>query len=570
MKFSRISILILSSALLLTACNKEADEAVVAAPVNTNPLLAYVPADTAYVFADLETVPEEVTDAYVERFQPVMDVLSDQVSQFQTAYQSGEYEDNTIARLASAVLDELGGSVSKESLNKIGISLNAHQAFYAMGIFPVIRVGLGDAQALRDAIARVETKLGYQLPVKELNGTTYWRVAEDDMPVAVYIAILDQQLALSVFPVKAEDSLLAAFLGQEMPAQSMASSNTLGKLNSDKGYTAYGSGIVDFRKIADELLNPGSFTRGFLEPELNTELGSLDAVCVAELKSMIDKAPRLTAGTTSLTANRIDMAYDLEIEHSLATGLTALVSDIPPATTGDYLFSASLAIKVGKLREFVLDKATALVTSPYQCENLQKFNDQAEQIVKQLNIPMPPMINNLLGVRVMLNDLDLSQTIVKGDGLLALHVEKPEMFVGMASMMVPGFEDLDLANQTEPVRIPSEMMHVDGFDVFALMGENAIGVAVGEKNAKDLAGFMRTKSQANGTFFSLSYDMGKQMAMQEAFADQFQLDTEDDNAVVHEYADALKQAYAQALGYSRVEMRLSPDGLHIDNSLTFK
>ncbi len=72
---------------------------------------------------------------------------------------------------------------------------------------------------------------------------------------------------LSVFPVKAEDSLLAAFLGQEMPAQSMASSNILGVMNKAKGYTAYGSGILDIQKLADEILNPDSYTRGLLGPD---------------------------------------------------------------------------------------------------------------------------------------------------------------------------------------------------------------------------------------------------------------------------------------------------------------
>ncbi|MDH4020273.1 MAG: hypothetical protein OEU84_11790, partial [Xanthomonadales bacterium] len=71
MKFTRILVFITSAVLLLTACSKESDDAVVATGKSTNPLLAYVPADSAYVFADLETVPKEITDVYVNRFQPV-------------------------------------------------------------------------------------------------------------------------------------------------------------------------------------------------------------------------------------------------------------------------------------------------------------------------------------------------------------------------------------------------------------------------------------------------------------------------------------------------------------------
>jgi len=570
MKFSRTFVLILSSALLLTACNKEAEEAVVAVKENTNPLLAYVPADTAYVYADLETVPDAVTDAYVDRFQPALDALSKQIDEFRAEYQAGDLDGDQAARLAAAVLDELGGSLSEESLNKLGISLKSHFVFYANGVFPVIRVGLSDAQELRNAIARIETKMGFQLPVRELDGATYWRIAESDTPVGIYIAINDDQLAMSVFPVRAEDSLLPAFLGQQMPAQSLASNNALGVMNQAKGYAGYGSGYLDIQKFADEILDPGSYSRGLLGPEANAELDSLDAVCIDEVKSIIAKTPRMTAGITRLTANEMAMRYDLEIENSLAGSLAALVADVPAAATGDYLLSASLGIKVGKLREFMLEKATALAASPYQCEKLQGVNDEAAELARQLNIPMPPMVNNLLGARVMLNDYDPSRSLTDGQGLLAVYVDKPEMFVGMASMMVPGFESLDLANQKEPVRIPPEMMHLEGVDVFALMGKNAIGISVGEQHLKELVPFMDAAPPGDGTLLSVSNNLAKQTKMQAALNDRFDIDDDAAYTPMHDFSEAMQKVYTDMLEQSRVDVRLQPDGLHIDTSVTFK
>ena len=570
MKFTRTLALIVIAALFFTACGKDSDETDAAVKENTNPLLAYAPADTAYVFADLEPAPEEITSAYVDRFQPVLDLMSEQVDEFQQNYHAGNLEGNELARLAMAFLDELGGDLSTENLEKLGISLQAHHAIYATGLFPVARLGLNDAQALRDAITRIEATMGYELPEMDLNGTAYWRVTDDEMPVAVYFAIFDQQLAVSVFPVSAEDSLLAAFLGQEMPSESLASSNALGIMNSKKGYTNYGSGMMDIQKMADEILNSDSGTRRFLGLQSNTQIDSLDPVCVAEIKSIIAKTPRMTAGVTRLTANEVAMRYDLEIESSLAAGLASLVSDTPSASTGDYLLSASLAVKVGKLRTFILEKATALVATPYQCANMQQMNLQAEQLMTQLNIPMPPMINNLMGIRVRADDFDPTGDITQTDGLLALHVDKPEMFVGMATMMVPGFENLDLANQTEPVRIPPEILHMEGIDVFALMSDSAIGASVGEKNVKDLGGFLNAKPQDNGTFLSISHDMSKQLEIQAAMAEQFQIDTDGNPSAVHDYSEAMKAAYKDILGHSRVEMRLTADGLHVDSSMTFK
>lgn len=569
MKFARTLTLVAITALLFTACNRESTE-VATVKENTNPLLAYVPADTAYVFANLEPTPKELTDAYVSRFQPVLDVISKEVSQFQTDYASGTYQDNQMAKLATAVLDELGGSMSADNLEKLGISMQAHHAFYAMGVFPVVRLGLNDAQALRDAIGRIEVKMGFTLPVKEFNGVSYWSIAEDDMPAGVYISILDQQLAISMFPVNAEDSLLASFLGQEMPAQSMASTNALAIMNSEKGYTGYGSGVLDLQKLADEMLNPDSTTHTYLGPDMGFDPSVLDAVCVAEAESMIAKAPRMTAGTTKLSVNEIGMRYELEIENSLASSLAALVSAIPVAEDGDHLLSASLALQVGKLRNYVLEKANAIVASPYQCEQLQELNQNAVELVTQLNIPMPPMVNNLMGVRVKVADFNPTGQIPQGDGLIAVHVDKPEMFVGMASMMVPGFEDLDLANQSEPVRIPAEMLHMEDLDVFALMSDTAIGAAVGEQHAKDLVKFMAAPSQDNGTFFSVSYDMAKQIEIQMAMKEAFAVDTDGDRSPADELSDAVMESYTTMFGRYNIDMRLTGDGLVIDSIMTFK
>ncbi len=568
MKFTRTLTLIAGSALFLAAC----DQATVAVKENTNPLLAYAPADTAYVFADLETTPKEITDAYLARFQPALDVISEKVTSFQADYESGNYEGNQMAELATAVLDELGGSLSADNLENLGISLQANHVVYAMGIFPVIRIELDDAQKLRDAIGRIEITMGFEIPEETLNGTTYWHVSEEGQPVGVYIAILDQQLALSVFPVNAEDSLLAAFLGQEMPAQSMASTNALAIMNHDKGYTDYGSGIIDLQKLADEFLNTDSDTRSYIGPEMAQELPALDEVCTAEIRAMVAKAPRMTAGTTKLTANEIAMRYELEIENSLAGSLANLVSDTPVAVDGDQLLSASLAIQIGKLRSFVFEKVNAIVTTPYECEMLQELNQNATELVTQLNVPMPPMINNLMGARILVEDFNPVTQPPEGTGLIALHVDKPEMFVGMATMMVPGFEGLDLANQKNPVRIPEEMLHMEGLEVSALMGDSAIGASIGEQQSKNLKAFMAAKPQDGGTFFSVSYDMARQVEIQNEMAKKWNYDSADQgqDSPHDELTEAIKESYSNMLGRSRVDMRFSGEGLVIDSRMTFK
>ena len=569
MKSARIIAILAGAALLLAACSKEADETSIV-KANTNPLLAHVPADTIYAFATLEAVPTDITDAYAQRFQPVLDVMSEQIERFQVKYTSGEYGGDLQARFAKAVLDELGGELSAESLTRLGISMQAQQAVYAMGVFPVFRYELDDAQALRDAIGRIGEEMGVQIPEKTLNGSPYWSITETDEPVGAYIAILDGQLVFSVFPVSAEGSMLPALLGHQMPEESLAANNALAIMNGQKSYTAYGSGFFDIQKLADELLDPASVTNVHLGPYMDHDPATLSPACSSEFRSLAAKAPRMTLGTTKLNANEVAVRYELELENSLAGGLAGLVADVPVAVDSDNLLSASLALKVGKLRSFMLEKANAIVAAPYECEHLQDLNREAEQLVTQLNIPMPPMVNNLLGLRVRLDEVDPDGDIQKTRGLLALHVDQPEMFTGMASMMVPGIDELDLANQNDPVRIPQEVLRVDDLIVHALTGDQAIGLSLGEDYAANLAAFLDAESKQEGVFFSIAYDMARQLELQGVISKKLAVDMDHIDSTHGDFSKAFEASYAAMLDRSRTEMKFTPDGLTIDSHISFK
>ena len=115
-------------------------------------------------------------------------------------------------------------------------------------------------------------------------------------------------------------------------------------------------------------------------------------------------------------------------------------------------------------------------------------------------------------------------------------------------------------------------MHVkvDGMEVFALMGDDVIGVAVGEQQVAELNDFLAAKSNEDGTFLSVSYDMARQMELQAAMSGKLDYDSSNHHAEMNELVDALRTSYTEMLGRSRLDMRFSGDGLVIDSRMTFK
>ena len=132
---SKLSLMSISLAAVLAraACGKRED-AVTAPPDLTaaNPLLAYVPADTPYLLANLEPPPEEVIEVYLERMQPVLDAMQDELGRVRSGLESST--EGAVARqdegtrFARALLAELDGRLSREGLNSLGLDIRSNKA----------------------------------------------------------------------------------------------------------------------------------------------------------------------------------------------------------------------------------------------------------------------------------------------------------------------------------------------------------------------------------------------------------------------------------------------------------
>ncbi len=577
MKFFRIPVLLTVGALLLAACQRDSEPA--AAEAAANPLLAYVPAETPYLFANLEPTPVEVVDTYLARFAPSLGMAQALFDDIQIGINDPD-SGHGHARLVAAIMNELDGKLNREGIESLGFSLESHKAIYGMGAFPVVRIALKDADALRAAIGRIEAESGMTFPTAGEPGAEYWRVADGNAPAALYLAILGDHVAMGMFPTAAEGEFLPAFLGQAMPENALAAGKSLAVFNREKGFSAYGSGYLDLRRIADEFLDGNSTTMRHLEGMHQSQHGLLDPVCVAEVRSMIAQAPRMAIGTTELTANVISMKFQLELDPTLAGDLADLVADVPVAdeSTGK-LFAASLALQAGRLKEFALNRATALAEAPFQCARLAHVNKAAGEALTQLNRPMPPFIGNLNGFRIGLDEVDLANPSPESArGMFALEVEKPQMLVGMAQMFIPGVDELGLEPGGDPVELPQELMSVavEGMHVFAAMSKDSIGVALGADQQPGLADFMEASGDNGGTFFSMSYDMAAHMEMQGRMRDRMMQGAGDDHAenpelqeMMHKLQE-LEASYSDMLGRARFDLRFTPQGLEIENRMTFR
>jgi hypothetical protein len=375
----------------------------------------------------------------------------------------------------------------------------------------------------------------------------------------------------------AETELLASFLGLEKPADSNAQAR-LAELNEAHAYTSYGSGILDLRRLADQFIRPDTVAAQVLASKAEFDPAKLPQECVTEIHAIIDNAPLMTMGVKELTPSAVAIQYRVETRETVASQLMGLVSKIPVADElSDRILEFAFGMRFGPARDFLREKVVAIVDKPYQCEHLRKLNDNAVQALAKLDQPMPPFVNNFRGVRFSLSEVMKNQDSIleNAKGYLAVHVDKPEMFVGMAQMFLPDLSALAITAGNPPVRLPESLLKTPGVVGYAAMTNDAIGVAVGEGEEEGLPDFLDRDSGPEGTFLSASYDTSAYLDYSENLGDHYQQGDHDGQYGTHSQAameiqSAARTAFRDMTDRSYVSLRFTPDGLVADNRMTFK
>jgi len=578
-KLSLLS-LFLAAVIVLGACGKSEQAAVSEsepAPAARS-LLAHVPSDTPYLAANLQPMPDAVIDANFQRAEPVLAEIQARMIQMKSDIDGGGTVtgDAFSDRLLLAVLTEFDGKLTREGIESLGWDLESSSALYGAGAFPMARIALTDPVTLRATILRILENAGIEAPESEFEGVSYWRMAvpdSEEMPLALYVSILDDHMAVGVYPTSSETEYLRSFLGIEMPESDAA--DKLAALNAEHGFTPFGSGFVDLHKLADEFLDADATTARAMMSIDGYDFENFSEQCVNEVHGMIDKMPSMVFGLTAVEAKLMEYDAVFEMSSGLAAELAELVAPIPETQEGGKsMMELSFGIKVGAVRDFIRQKAQSIVDSPYQCEQFADLNLQAQKILDAMDQPIPPFVNNFRGLRISLQDLVMGpnpEVPIPQDvkGMLAVHVEQPEMFVGMAQMFLPDLSELNLAPGEPPVQIPESLLSFQGLVAYAAMSDSAIGMSVGDGLESGLGDFLEADTGPDGRLMTLDYDIAAYSEYQLKMLDNVTPDPNGENAMIAISRVSL-EANRDSGERNRITLDFKPEGAVLKTRMSYK
>jgi hypothetical protein len=523
--------------------------------------LDLVPADTAFVFANVEPMPSAVTRAWMDQFAQVSGIYSMQAKLAEEAL-AKEDPDGKGIRWVRALAAEAKDRNAAQIMTELGMDMQMRYALYEVGARPVLRLELADPAKTRAFIARVEQNAGDKLPIAKIDALDYWHFTDPKGEARVVAAIDDTQLVLAFLTGTSDDAALRDALGLNRPKQSLAASGKLVALNKEFGYTPYSSGYLDTRKII-ALIDDA-------RPAANdSDAAALMAACDRDYDALAAAMPRLVFGYTRLEPKAMEAKMLLQLREDIAKDLQPLPAPLPGANAAaDSALNFGFAMNLEALANFANKQADAVIAAPYACPSLADLNEAARKAKEQFANPGLYMAASAFNaVHVIASKFSMPKSDVEADaaepefsGKLLIGSKSPAGLVGMLGSFAPQVAALNLQPNGELKEVPAESgMPVKG-PMHALMTDAAIGVSVGEGESATLKDALAVAAN-NKTLISIGYG-GEffNIVFAQAAADAAKADEPAAAELQKTMAD-LQRIYAESIEHIDIKVNVAERGI---------
>jgi hypothetical protein len=528
--------------LAIGACTKSADDTA-PTPALEPGLLAYVPADSPYIFAMLDPLPDEVADKLEPKIDAILKSYQGvlrQIVKTSAASAADSGVKDGLPKEAVAALEEFGTLLSIEGLRSIGIERESTAVLYGVGLQPVLRMTLSDGKLFEAAIARIEEKAKGSMTVATIDGQSY-RYAGDDEG-RVIIAVIGDEFVLSLVPTNLSDDMLKSVLGLALPSSNLADSGRLRRIIDDNGFLTHSIGLVDFERIVATFLDDQTGVNGELLALMKYDGSELSDVCKAEIREMSGIAPRIFTGYTEMSVDKFVSNTILEVRDDISAGLATLTAPVPGLGSDQGgLFAFGMSMNLLAAREFYESRLDAMEADPYECDlfaDLQAGVAQGRDALKQ---PIPPVVYGFKGFLAVIEDIegmDLANNRppTSADVRVLVTTDNAAGLLAMGAMFSPEIAGLDIKPDGEPVRFESEQFAGVVDAAYVAMTDNALALSIGEGTETRLGDMLSATVNEPHPFMSMEMDAARYY---DFIAQTMKLDDDEEDKMPAELKEAI-------------------------------
>lgn len=540
------------SALVLAGCGKHVD---------SNAPITFAPADTPYLFANFKSTPKQAIQAWIPDQRTR---LTAQIQEFAAMAKRISPADPRLAAVLNAIHAELANVHTIDELTQAtGLSWPALYAVYGIGDVPVMRVELASADTFKAFWARVEKRAGITTPSAKLDQQNYWVIGGDDAKAHLLVAIEGEQVVAALAPASASPAMLKSLLGLTRPTSNAA--DRLTRIDSQNGYSDYGSGYVDLPKFFANLFGgQDAVTQTFAK---NLGIGTMVAnpACAGEFASLSSQVPLISGGMRTYTEQEASGSLDLQLSPALLGALTALKQPVPglDEASDTSMFDLVLALPVQKWQAFLKDRAKVAAEKTYECPALQSLNGFAKT-VGHPPVQLPPEAASLLGFRAVLDTWDIGPQIA---GRVLVASSNPSELTQKIQQTLPQFALKTIPTDGKPVAfdLPPTLQATLGAGNQGWVAANtkALAVGIGDDEEAKLADTLTAPSGNGDKLLRMHFD-GKMYQLFGSWMGRFAAMMPAENQTRMQQQVAIFTDMSKVVQSTDLDVKLDGKGLHFE------
>ncbi|MBI4512090.1 MAG: hypothetical protein HY698_20830 [Deltaproteobacteria bacterium] len=415
----------------------------------------FIPGETPYFFGNLEPLPPAFGDRLAGVLDPLLGMLEPELAKKRMAFEHRQElpEDD---RVLKAILDEVRGNLSVKGLARIGLSFDLTYVVHGVGLFPVMRLGIRDPDALRGLVERIEAKSGVRAPRRKLGANEYWSFGDADR-MAVVVAILEDELVIGFLASSTAPEVLPMILRQVTPKRSIIDEGKIAEL-VQRGYK-YSYGIIDLVRIASIFLGNEGVLASKQLAAMEIDPSPLSKPCKNEILGLVSLMPRMVMGVERIDDRGSVTEGILELDPKVADALAALPAPVPGLALrprGNPLATMGIGLDLGKTVDLLRQVATRIQENPYQCEHLDFLNEAAAGIGGAFLNPVMAQVAQFQGLYVMVEDVFPNGSAPEARVLSIIAHKSPSMFLSILGSAFPPLADIALNDDGVPIPLPLE------------------------------------------------------------------------------------------------------------------
>ncbi|MEO7052862.1 MAG: hypothetical protein ABI128_14470 [Rhodanobacter sp.] len=487
------------ASILLAACSHKDKDAP----------LAFVPADTPYVVANLDVLSDSTRNALLAQANAQ---LPSQLVQMDSLADRLAEKDPDGARLLRALRAEFTGKTVQGFAQSAGLDLKGYTAFYGLGLAPVVRFQLSDPAAFEAFVRRLENAYGKKLDAATEGKQAYRKYVSSGSGTELILATVDKQAVAALLPANPTQAMLREALGLDRPQKSLQDAGRLADLAKAKGYKQWLVGELDLTRALPLALSGKdalveSVRKAHAEAEsaktgepVANQLQTAPA-CSTEASRIAARVPSMSFGYTKLDAKHQDGRVDIALADDISKAFADVKVDLPGlGNVGTAPFDLSLALPISNLRTFWLAQASAVAAKPFTCPALTDLNEGFAKLDPVLQKAAIPPFGDLLGMRIALDTLspNANSSLPTFSGRLVLATSNPSGLLAMGQMMVPALAQLKPSSDGKPVALPQQMAGMLGQPAWVAMGDKALALGVGAGEDAKLADTLKEPGGSTG------------------------------------------------------------------------